>query len=257
MDDFIVQQLLCINKQFYQTFASPFSATRRRLQPGVNRVLETIPLSAHLLDLGCGNGALARALIERGQSGVYVGVDFSELLLQIGRSSLVNLPVKQTSLACYFLQADLTSPDWDQIFLKQESCQGMPCTPFDYILCFATVHHLPGQSLRRQTLEKIRHLLSTGGSLVLSVWQFLNSARLRERIQPWESVGLTADQVEPGDYLLDWRQGGRGLRYVHHFDTKELQELAELTGFYVARSFLSDGAGGQLGLYQVWEVQKE
>jgi hypothetical protein len=30
-------------------------------------------------------------------------------------------------------------------------------------------------------------------------------------------VGLSANDVDPGDYLLDWRSGGEGLRYIHHF----------------------------------------
>ncbi|HNT25279.1 MAG TPA: hypothetical protein PKM21_12980, partial [Anaerolineales bacterium] len=60
---------------------------------------------------------------------------------------------------------------------------------------------------------------------------------------------------EPGDYLLDWRQGGRGLRYVHAFGPAELARLAEQTGFVSLESFYSDGEGGRLGLYQVWGLQ--
>jgi hypothetical protein len=58
--------------------------------------------------------------------------------------------------------------------------------------------------------------------------------------------------VDAGDYLLDWRQGGSGLRYVHHFDEAELSALAATTGFRVLETFYSDGEGGRLGLYQVW-----
>jgi hypothetical protein len=34
-----ISLLLDLNRQFYQTFAIPFSATRHRLQPGVLRIL--------------------------------------------------------------------------------------------------------------------------------------------------------------------------------------------------------------------------
>jgi hypothetical protein len=61
--------------------------------------------------------------------------------------------------------------------------------------------------------------------------------------------------MDPGDYLLDWRQGGRGLRYVHHFSPPELTSLAQMTGFKVVESFSSDGEGGNLGLYQVWQKE--
>jgi len=60
--------------------------------------------------------------------------------------------------------------------------------------------------------------------------------------------------VDAGDYLLDWRSGGEGLRYVHHFGEAELRELAATTGFQVKEVFYSDGETGNLGLYQVWEA---
>jgi hypothetical protein len=85
-----------------------------------------------------------------------------------------------------------------------------------------------------------------------SEWQFLGSERLRARIQPWSEAGLEAPDVDLGDFLLDWRQGGYGLRYVHHFTLNELEELAEETGFMIQETFRSDGEGGNLGLYQVW-----
>jgi len=67
---------------------------------------------------------------------------------------------------------------------------------------------------------------------------------------------LNDDDVDVGDYLLDWRQGGQGFRYVHHFSEAELQTLANETGFSVWHSFYSDGQGGKLGLYQVWEAMR-
>jgi len=81
----------------------------------------------------------------------------------------------------------------------------------------------------------------------------LNSPRLRERIQSWEMIGLNTSQIDPHDYLLDWRHGGFGLRYVHHFSPSELENLASDTGFEIVDAFVSDGEGGNLGLYQVWQ----
>ena len=81
----------------------------------------------------------------------------------------------------------------------------------------------------------------------------MNSEKLKDRIQPWEDAGLSPEEVEPGDYLLDWRSGGLGLRYAHHFSAQELSQLAAETGFRLVESFFSDGEGGRLGLYQVWE----
>ena len=61
-------------------------------------------------------------------------------------------------------------------------------------------------------------------------------------------------ELDEGDYLLDWKRGGNGLRYVHHFSESELRSIANETGFQVYKSFLSDGYENRLGLYQLWEL---
>jgi SAM-dependent methyltransferase len=125
--------------------------------------------------------------------------------------------------------------------------------PFDLVTAFASLHHLPGSGRRLGFIKTVHALLRPGGRFFHSEWQFLNSERLSQRVQPWQKAGFSAADVEPGDHLLDWRGGGRGLRYVHHFDQAELEALATASGFRVCETFLSDGANGRLGLYQVWE----
>jgi len=102
-------------------------------------------------------------------------------------------------------------------------------------------------------LRSVRRLVNSSGRVILSNWQFLSSTRLKARIQPWEKAGLIQDLVDPGDYLLDWRQGGSGLRYAHNFTEAELAELAQQTSFEIMESYLSDGENGRLGLYQIWK----
>ncbi len=233
----VAKQLLELNHQFYQTFAEEFSLTRQRIQPGVERILETLPPRARLLDLGCGNGALAERLFQRGHAGAYLGVDISEKLIKIAKRS--KLPKAK------FIQGDLADPGWDDKRMK---------APFDFIFCFAVMHHIPGVDLRVRFLEKARSLLAPDGRFIHSNWQFLDSKRLLARIQPWEKIGLADTDVDEGDYLLDWRRGGEGVRYVHYFTSSELHALAVQTGFQVAGLFTSDGEGSRLGLYQIWEV---
>ena len=238
MNSHTATKLIELNQLFYQTFALQFSQTRQRLQPGVRRILESVPQTANILDLGCGNGELASQLARRGHQGVYMGLDFSSGLLDTAHA---RLPL---DLEAVFLQADLSKPGW---------AENIPHTPFDYILAFAVFHHLPGHELRRQVLLAARGLLAPQGRLIHSEWQFLNSPRLAARVLPWESIGLAPAQLDPGDYLLDWRQGGFGRRYVHYFTPAELETLAAGSGFKVLDTFYSDGEGSKLGLYQTWE----
>jgi SAM-dependent methyltransferase len=235
MNAAIAAQLVALNRLFYADFGAPFSATRGRIQPGVYRILSKLQGTERILDLGCGNGQLARALAERGHHGAYLGLDFSLPLLKEAERRPEGFTVK-------FQLADLTAPDWDS-----------DLSTFNMIFAFAVLHHIPGMDLRRGILQKARGLLAPGGKFIHSEWQFLNSDKLKARIQPWERIDLSAADVDPGDALLDWRSGGNGLRYVHHFSEQELLGLAAGSGFRAVESFLSDGAGGRLGLYQTWE----
>ena len=232
-------KLLTLNRQFYQTLGPSFSSTRQHIQPGVRRILTTINPDAPILDLGCGNGALVRALTAQGHRARYVGVDFSAELLS---EASQNLPA---SLQTGFIQADLADPDWDAAITADS---------FQIVLAFAVLHHLPGYGLRKQVVQRVHSHLLPGGRLVHSHWQFLNSARLRKRIQPYYLIGISPEEVETDDYLLDWRHGGYGLRYVHHASIVELQTLAAETGFAILETFYCDGETGKLGLYQVWEA---
>lgn len=239
MEPEIAQEIVNLNHQFYQSFATDFSETRGRLQQGVVKVLERIPTHASLVDLGCGNGNVSLQLAENGFQGSYLGLDFSlELLDQAARDQPADFIV-------HFLELDLTSPSWEEV---------LPPARFDVICCFATLHHIPSQELRARLCRNMRLYLADQGLVYLSVWQFLRSEKLKERILPWDTIGLQESQVDEGDYLLDWRRGGRGIRYVHLYRDEELRQLAESSGFRVIDSFDSDGEGGNLGLYQVWEA---
>lgn len=244
MDEAVARQLIALNKSFYQNLAAPFSATRNWLQPGVLQVLEDVTRDANILDLGCGNGGVALVLIRQGHGGQYVGLDASKELLEVARSKAGALHAAPVRLEVEFIQADLTSINWR----KQISIAN-----FDFIFAFAVLHHLPSREIRLGFLRQVGGLLAPSGRFVVSNWQFLNSPKLKARIQPWEEIGLAESQVDVGDYLLDWRSGGSGLRYVHHFHEDELRQLASESGFQVQENFLADGKQGNLALYQTWK----
>jgi tRNA (uracil-5-)-methyltransferase TRM9 len=280
VDSAALQRLLDLNREFYREHGTDFSATRGRLQAGVLRVLGRLRGGESILDLGCGNGGLARTLSRRGHRGPYLGLDFSTPLLEeAGREALI-FPVK-------FVQADLTSSGWADVIARsrwssshevayrdQATRQSavhqelaslgldMPSSDgystiarndrFDIVFCFAVLHHIPSYELRLNIIRNVHELLAEGGRFIHSNWQFLNSERLKARIQTWDAIGLAAQDLDPGDYLLDWKRGGSGRRYVHYFNESELAELANAAGFEITETFYSDGENRRSGLYQVW-----
>ncbi|MBD3163103.1 MAG: methyltransferase domain-containing protein, partial [Candidatus Eisenbacteria bacterium] len=195
-----------------------------------------------ILDLGCGDGRVGRALIDgtlpvpfAGRSGTYVGVDVSPHLLGARAGGDPPLDLRR---------ADLSDPGW----IAQAGLTGRR---FDAILLFSVLHHIPSDDLRQRLLGEAAALLARDGALAVSVWQFLHLERFRRRIVPWSEIGIRECEVDPGDRLLDWREGGRGLRYVHELSPEELRELLSGAGLRVRDRFRSDGETGDLGLYVV------
>jgi tRNA (uracil-5-)-methyltransferase TRM9 len=233
----VADNLIAINREFYARFGQQFSATRQRLQPGVKKILEMIRDDDSVLDLGCGNGHFLHEISRRSHATPLLGVDFSLPLLRDAESTL----------GVEFREVDLTKfPTFgDQLLMVNG--------PWSVVTMFATLHHIPSHEMRLDLLRTVRKLLKNDGKFILSNWQFLNSMKLRSRIQPWSRVGISESDLDEGDYLLDWRSGGEGLRYAHQFSAGELLGLADQAEMRVTASFLSDGDGGNLGLYQVWE----
>ena len=238
-------KLLEINQNFYYHFSDSFSTTRLQAQPGVQRVSQLIPPTASVLDVGCGNGTLARQLASQGFEGHYLGVDLSAGLLEDARH-LLDEPHSGTYT---FQLMDLADPGWPA---------SIPPTKFDWLVAFAVLHHLPGADIRLQTVSAFRHLLTPEGQVVVSVWQWHNSPRLSKRVLPWSTVGLDPDELDEGDVLLDWRASeAHGLRFVHTFSEANLSSLATQGGLTVCDSFYSDGKPGNLALYQVWQIDQD
>jgi SAM-dependent methyltransferase len=239
MNSATAQRLIQLNREFYNRFGGSFSATRQRLQPGVKKILETIREDDSVLDLGCGNGHFLRELIRRGHQAPLLGLDFSLPLLRDAESTL----------GVEFREVDLTK-------LSAFSGQLLAVSGlWSVVTMFATMHHIPSNEIRLGILKTVKKLLKPNGKFILSNWQFLNSEKLKARIQPWSRVGLAEADVDEGDYLLDWRNGGEGLRYAHHFSAEELPGLAGQAEMSLSESFLSDGENGRLGLYQVWKSE--
>jgi len=233
-----VTRLLEINREFYSRFGHSFSITRQRLQPGVRRILESIRTDETVLDLGCGNGNFLCELHSRGHQAALLGVDFSLPLLREA----------DATPGIDFWEMDLSA------LSSADNQLAMVNARWSVVTMFAALHHIPSNEVRLGILRTVRDLLKTGGKFYLSNWQFLNSEKLKARVQPWSKAGLTDEDVDEGDYLLDWRSQGMGLRYVHHFSEEELLRLAGQVQMEVEASFLSDGENGRLGLYQIWSA---
>ena len=261
MDETTRSALAKLNTAFYAGFAGDFARTRRGWPLGFERILPHLRPAANVLDVGCGNGRLLTFLTERGWRGHYLGVDGSAGLLAAAEntftlrhtqlSTAADVQDQRSSMpgggstASLFRLADLLNPQWTM------TLGGF--TP-DAIACLAVLHHIPGAAHRARLVAECADLLAQGGTLILSVWQFLGTPRLRARILPWSTVGLSDEDVDPGDYLLSWGKGAAGHRYCAAIDAETLCTLARQAGLATVETFDADGHEGNLSLYGIFRA---
>lgn len=241
------QRLIALNRSFYDGFAATFSNSRGPSEPGLERLIAQIRPHARILDLGCGQARLAQLLPP---SCTYVGVDSSAAMLRIamtradrstGGSGAGESP--EVSAPITLIASDLVSDRWE----------GLLGEPFDWAILRAVLHHIPGHRNRLDIVRRAAAVLAPGGHILVANWQFLRIERLRRRILPWSAIGLTGADVDTGDYLLDWRRDGVGMRYAHTIDEAETKQLAVDAGLHIAELYHADGHTNDLTLYAVLE----
>jgi 2-polyprenyl-3-methyl-5-hydroxy-6-metoxy-1,4-benzoquinol methylase len=236
MREAVAEQLLDINRQFYDKFAQPFAASRVHPQPGYMLLLKFLPRPClQFLDVGCGEGRLGRFLQSQAAVGHYTGIDSSDRLLQEA----------QRNTEGSFHQCDISRQRWSS---------GLGT--FDAIACLAVLQHIPGRTNRIRLLQEMGALLAPSGRLLVSTWQFVENDRFRRKIRDWSEVGLDQAEVEAGDYLLTWERGGFSLRYVNIINEAEIAALARQANLHLLTSFRSDGKEGNLNLYSVLERRR-
>ena len=286
------QQLADLNRRFYEDHAAAFARSRSTPQPGIQRVLAMIPHGARVLEIGCGDGKVARALAANSGVSAYLGLDLSPAMLERARVNLTqderspretapghlalgfrnssfvilhsSLGIRHSSFGIRHSSFSIRHSSFGTLrghfsfaladFVDPGWTRALPPEPFDNVLAFAVFHHLPGGQTRAHVLRTLGERLAPGGALVMSNWQFVRSQRLQRRIVPWSTLNMSEADVEPGDYLLTWeRNHRRGLRYVHLLDEAEARRMAEAAGLHVVEVFCSDGVSNDLADYVIMQ----
>jgi hypothetical protein len=128
----------------------------------------------------------------------------------------------------------------------------------DLSVSFGFMHHVPLQKYREHVLTSLARQTRSGGFIIVSFWQFLNSAGMARRAQTTHERALhelELPSLEEGDYLLGWKNVPGAYRYCHSFSGAEIDQLAasltrDVPASVISR-FTSDGKTGNLNTYLI------
>lgn len=264
MDKILVTKLRNLNQQFYSKSANSFDSSRKYPWEGwgdlwsqfqiFNNKFQNTELETHnshlttlkVLDVGCGNGRFALFLKEKcdnlGYKLDYIGIDFSQELLDLAEKSL-----EENSIKSRLIKVDLLG-NWGESFSGET---------FDLVMCSAVLHHIPGFKNRKILLSKMSKFLSSQSMLVVTVWRFALFERFQKIFVPDSELKdkLGVEGLEKNDYILEWNRGDRGLRYCHYTDEEEFDRLVSGIGVDVVESFVSDGKTRDLNKYYLLRPQ--
>ncbi len=234
LDEATIARLNQINAEFYRTTAAEFDRTRGQAWPGWARLLPYLPDEAQSLsvfDVGCGNGRFGVFMAEQRTGTIaYHGLDNNRALLAAAAGALADYAHVTVTLATHDI---IKTP--------------LPASHYDVVVLFGVIHHIPGAAKRLQLMRDLAACVAKGGILAFAAWRFYDYERFRRRIVDWPDD----IQVEAHDYLLDWRQGERALRYCHFVDDDEHGQLVAVTGLHLIADYRADSATGDANRYSI------
>ncbi|MEI6728447.1 MAG: class I SAM-dependent methyltransferase [bacterium] len=235
-----VQSLNNLNQEFYNQIGPIWNPASDYYWEGWEILLESIKVSSKVefkvLDIGCGNARFFQFLQDRLPEIKisYTGIDNSNFLLTQGQ-----LRIAKELNNCNLINTDVLKTDW---FKKIDS-------RFDLVVMFGLMHHIPGKTNRREIFSNICNLINPTGKLIFTTYQFLDLPRLQKRVVDFskpdnsnlaQTLGVNLDDLETGDYILDWVKLKTSYRYCHYFDQDEIKELLGLQNLTLEKDFLAD-----------------
>ena len=111
-------------------------------------VRKTLPKIDRILDLGCGDGILGRAVLAEYPQASGMFLDFSDPMIEAARRKAAEQGVRAT-----FMVQDFGAKDWVDAVADQG--------PFDLVLSGFAIHHLPDDR-KRELYREIFGLLEAG-----------------------------------------------------------------------------------------------
>jgi ubiquinone/menaquinone biosynthesis C-methylase UbiE len=233
----IVRQM----SRIYNTIAKEWDVSRFEPSGVKMRMIKNVKTKMKVLDLGCGNGLMANAIMNHG--GYYTGVDISKKLIDLCKKKYASyIKTKQAE----FVVADAVKLPFKNNY-------------FDFAVSISAMHHIPSAELRQQFMNELFRVLKKGATAKIDNWNLLEDwGRKKYKID--EQLNHIKSGYDFGDVYVDWKATGKKdyPRYIHIFSDSELRELAKKSGFKNIKIeyFNRDGQKIKNGEAQILTIKK-
>lgn len=206
-------------KDVFDKISFDFSETRKYPWPEVVEFINKINEKETSLDLGCGNGRHIKELAKKTKY-IY-GLDFSKKMLdQAKKELMLSKNISETSPDIGLVQGDASNLPFER---------GI----FDYVICIATLHHIPSKNGRFNCLNEMHRVMKKESEALLSVWS-IKHKRFRGK----------REEIRKNDFdvSIKWNsEEGKEERYYHIFTKENLVNVLKETKFKSFDINLSSG----------------
>ena len=201
----------------YNKIAAHFSATRSYSWGEFAHFKPYLRDGQDILDLGCGNGRLARYL--DGFKVNYLGADGSSELIKIAKEK-----VKVNSFIPDFRVGSFT----DQYGSNN----------FDLIFMIAALQHVP-PATQLEVLKNIYSQLKSGGKLLMTNWDLWQPRFWTKRLA---NIFLRGD-ISSNNFIISYTAKDiKVKRYYYSFNKRSIVKVLKQAGFTVNENFYCNGS---------------
>ncbi len=171
------------NSQYFIDYAAYFVPDRAAQLDTICRLIPASSEPFHVVELCCGEGLLARAILGRFPSSQLHGYDGSSTMLDKARTSLQPFGGRAT-----WHEFDLAAADW-RSFLW----------PVQAVVSSLAIHHLDGQQ-KRELYRDLYRLLEPGGALIIAdLIQPVHPLGVQAAAQAWDETVQQAALARDGN----------------------------------------------------------
>jgi len=189
-------------EETWDAIAHSFDVTRRKPWQQCLDFIDSLPKTAVVADIGCGNGRHLIPCAQHCQTGI--GIDISRNLLSIVEQKLKERNITNVCL-CHANVVHLP--------LKDKSV--------DAVLYIASLHNVEDRDNRIQSLKEVNRILKKDGTVLISVWSRWQDKFRSQFFKKWfTQIGKN----EFGDIDIYWRPHDLDIpRFYHLYSKKEFQ----------------------------------